>query len=76
MKAPFYDHNGNTYNGVSMGRPLGSTFSKFYTSHIENKMLKATDKSQIYTNVDDFFILIRNKNEIINLKLTFKKTTH
>lgn len=38
-KVPFYDHNGNIYtqsNDVSMGNPLGSCFSNYYMSHVEN----------------------------------------
>lgn len=71
-KAPFYNHNGNTYiqaNAVSIGNPLGPAFCNFYMSHIENKVFKTTDKLQIYTrHVDDIFVLIKSKEKIINVK--------
>ena len=50
------------------GRPLDSTISKFYMSHIENKIYKTIiTKPMIYVrNVDDIFIATHSSYDEIN----------
>lgn len=75
-KAPFYDHNSNTYlqtNDASMRSLLGPVFSNFYMSYIVNKVFETTEKPQFYTRYVDIFVL-KGSDEIINIKTNFPKT--
>ena len=53
-----------------MGSPLDLTISKFYMSHIENKIFKTMiTKHKIYVGfVDDIFIATHSRDEINKLK--------
>ena len=59
-----------------MGSVLGTTFSKFYMSDLENKMFNSIKKLSIYLEyVDDILILVNNINEINILLDTFQKNS-
>ena len=58
-----------------MGSSLGSTISKFYTLHIENKISETIiTKPKIYVYyVDDIFITTHSYDKINKLKQTLEK---
>ena len=73
-KVPFYDSSSNIYiqiDGIFRGLPLSPTISKFYISHIKNKIFKTIIiKPKIYVRyVDDIFIATHCYDEINKLKL-------
>lgn len=73
MKAPFYDHKGNTYtqtNVVNMGILLVPAFANFYFYlKTENNVFITINKTEIYISyVDDSCIMIKNTDEMIKLK--------
>ena len=79
-KAIFRSPEGKLYNqinGIAMGSPLGPTFANFYMGNLENKISSELDnKPKIYCRyVDDIFILVRDKNEIISLKTKMEENS-
>ena len=78
-EVPFHDHLGNIYvqtAGVSMESVLGSIFSNFYMSDLENRIFNSIKKPPIYLRyVDDILILASNINEINILQDTFQNNS-
>ena len=71
-KVLFYDPSDKIYiqiDGILMGSPLGPTISKFYKSHIENKIFETLiTKPKIYVHyVDDIFIATHSYDKITKL---------
>ena len=79
-KVLFYDPSSNIYiqiDGILMGSPRGLTISKFYMSHIKNKIFKTITKPNIYVrNVNNIFIATHSYGKINKLKQTLKKTLY
>ena len=79
-EAPFRAPNGKLYlqiDGVTMGSPLGPTFSNFYMGDLEEKVFNGiVQKPAIYARyIDDIFILANNQQEIRNLQESFQNNS-
>ena len=79
-ESPFYSPEGKLYvqrDGVAMGSALGPLFSNFYMGHLEQEVInKKIIKPHIYSRyVDDIFLQINNKQEIIDLKHVFEQNS-
>ena len=79
-EVPFNDPSGKTcreIDGISMGSSLEPTISKFYISHIENKIFKSViTKPNIYIcYVDDILIATQTYDEINKLKQTLNENS-
>ena len=58
LPVPFYDPSGNIFiqiDGISIGSHLGPTISKFYMSHLENKIFKTTITNPSYMSAMSIF---------------------
>ena len=79
-EAPFKAPNGKMYlqvDGVTMGSPLGPTFSNFYMGDLENKIFNGIiQKPTIYARyIDDILVLINNPQDILDLQNSFENNS-
>ena len=77
-EVPFHDHLGNIYiqtDGVSMGSVLGSIFSNFCMSDLENKIFTSIRRHSIYLRYVDGIHILNDINEINILQDTFQKNS-
>ena len=79
-EAPFKAPNGKMYlqvDGVTMGSPLGPTFSNFYMGDLENKIFNGIiQKPTIYARyIDDILVLVNSPQEIIDLQNSFENNS-
>ena len=79
-EAPFKAPNGKLYlqiDGVTMGSPLGPTFSNFYMGDLEERTFNGIlQKPAIYARyIDDVIVLINNQQDIIDLQNCFQNNS-
>ena len=79
-EAPFKAPTGKMYlqiDGVTMGSPLGPTFSNFYMGDLEERTFNGSfQKPVVYARyIDDIFCLINSPQEIIDLQNTFQNNS-
>merc|ERR1712030_59566 len=78
-QSPFRCPSGQLYlqiEGVAMGSPLGPTFANFYMGNLEHETFQKTEKPIVYCRyIDDIFVLVKNENEILQLKNSFESNS-
>ena len=78
-EVPFKAPDGKYFiqiDGISMGNPLGPTFSEFYMSYIENTVFSRTPKPRLYVRyVDDILVLLDDENHIKILQTEFQNVS-
>ena len=79
-EAPFRCPKGKLYvqvEGVAMGSPLGPVFANFYMGNLEKTIFSDPErKPSIYARyVDDTFVQVKNKEELIKLKELFQNNS-